>query len=375
MIWNLTRKQLKLIIELICACAVFLILCGSFTLYAGEPVTYPVPSVSDALVKPGQTKASPKAPSSGQTGAKQDNAVFDDEQSKEEKAIFDDSESDDAVFEEEDADFVQDGPGEASVTQSGSVKLLHSSHFSDAQFFPDRTQRFIEKSLVVRLMPFGLILCFAFMITPVSGWKRQRKISGRKEISKKKTAVAVAVAVALFILMVFLTSTVSYALQYSSVKEAVTDFLGKDKKPYQTYIDLTPDKKVLFKKEISWIPAKDRYKVYYSKADNGKPADYVYVLSDKLKICGGLHKYCVKVSTEGKVEGVKITDLTCERSYCINSKSFLSQFKNFDITNSKQKAKSYDAISGATQSTDLTRDVVQRALMFHRILKQKAVGE
>ncbi|MFA6008730.1 MAG: hypothetical protein WC799_02015 [Desulfobacteraceae bacterium] len=59
---------------------------------------------------------------------------------------------------------------------------------------------------------------------------------------------------------------------------------------------------------------------------------------------------------------MSILELTCDRSYCINTRSFLTQFKQFDVHNIEKKAKTYDAMSGATLSTDLTRDIAKRAL-------------
>jgi hypothetical protein len=107
----------------------------------------------------------------------------------------------------------------------------------------------------------------------------------------------------------------------------------------------------------------------YVKGKNGTPQRYAFILSDRLAVCGGLHKYCVTIDAVGRVADVRILELTCDRSYCINTRLFLSQFKEFDVHNHGRKAKGYDAISGATQSTDLTSAIVRRALMLYHIGK------
>ncbi|MCP4746282.1 MAG: hypothetical protein GY874_09110 [Desulfobacteraceae bacterium] len=280
-----------------------------------------------------------------------------------------------ADFEDEEADLSDPALDKKLANATHQGELIHVAHFTPPVFFSERAKRSIEKRFWIRFSPFGFILFIAAITTPQSRRKKQRAMSLKKSFNLGKTAIVIIGIVSILSFLIALWPTdICHALQYSSIKNAVTDYLGKESKIYQTHIIITPDSKALFKKELGWTPPKSRYKVYYTKSDGGQPYAYVYVLSDKLNACGGLHKYCVKISAEGKIEGISIIELTCDRSYCINSKAFLAQFKRFDLTNARVKAKNYDAISGATQSTDLTRDVVLRALMLHRILNEQKAG-
>ncbi len=161
------------------------------------------------------------------------------------------------------------------------------------------------------------------------------------------------------------------ALRYLSVKDAVISSLGPGKKIYQKFVTISASDEIWMKKELNWSPPKRKYKVFYVKSNDGSPEKYAVVLEDVLSICGGLHKYSVTIDKYGAVDNVKILELTCDRSYCINVRSFLSQFEEFNIHNHKEKGMNYDAISGATLSTDLTRDIVRRALVLMAILTNK----
>ncbi len=248
---------------------------------------------------------------------------------------------------------------------TGTV-ISHVEDYAAPVFSPNRQPRTLEASQHARM--FALLMIFA-IIPLVTGQGGQvfRKLArpfGRipvkrfafSELSRKLPFLAVAVA------LVFLSTGNASAITYSSVKDAVTSALGKGGKVFQTDIAITPDAERLLKKNAGWTPGKKSYKVYYSKSEDGKPRRYAFVLEDKLAICGGLHKYCVAVNADGTVADVSILELTCDRSYCINTRSFLGQFRQFDVRNVDKKAKTYDAMSGATLSTDLTRDIVKRAL-------------
>lgn len=173
----------------------------------------------------------------------------------------------------------------------------------------------------------------------------------------------------LVVLVGMVTVNSAFALSYSSVKDAVISSLGKGEKIYQNHIPMTPENRMILKNSIGWEPKKKSFKVYYAKDKGGEPFRYVFILSEALSYCGGLHKYSISISKEGRIEDVRVLELTCDRSYGINKRSFLRQFQSFDVENVSEKAKNYDAISGATLSTDLTRDMVQRSLALYSLLK------
>jgi hypothetical protein len=168
-------------------------------------------------------------------------------------------------------------------------------------------------------------------------------------------------------LIISISAGVSNALVYSPVKDAVVSFLGEGREIFQTDIAITPDVKQTLKKKVGWEPQTGSIKIYYSKTQDGAVEAYAFVFSEKLELCGGVHKYCVKVSSKGQVEGVKILELTCDRSYAINTKAFLNQFKTYNTTNAGNM--NVDAVTGATLSTHLTHDVVRRTLALFELLK------
>ncbi|MBW1914439.1 MAG: FMN-binding protein [Deltaproteobacteria bacterium] len=160
------------------------------------------------------------------------------------------------------------------------------------------------------------------------------------------------------------------SIVFEDTKQAVISFVGPDQ-IFQTWIELTSEQKQSLAENHNWTNVADRYKFYYSKSKSGDPEAYAIVLIDILPACDGVHKYCVGIDKEGNILGVKILELSCDRSYMISSASFLYQFSAYNIENGQEKQKRYDAITGATQSTDLTRDVVMRALELFIILKSK----
>lgn len=267
---------------------------------------------------------------------------------------------------EEEASFDSEPAPGAQQHEASPTSLLHTDHYHPPRYFPERVKRSLYSHPWIQIFPFAVLIVLALATTQ---WFGKRK---RKPVLAKKRAVLGKVAGigAIILLITSISVNVSNALSYSSVKDAVVSFMGEGRKIYQTNIDISPDIKKKFKKELQWETSSDRIKVFYSKTEDGSPEAYAFVLSDRLPQCGGLHKYCIKISSEGQVEGVKILELTCDRSYCINNKAFLNQFKSFNSTNIDKNK--YDAISGATLSTDLTLNVVRRALMLYNILKGHA---
>ncbi|MGD9211097.1 MAG: FMN-binding protein [Desulfobacteraceae bacterium] len=268
-----------------------------------------------------------------------------------------------ATFDEE-ASFDSDSSTTTPELGKSVSNLLHADHYHSPDFFPNRIKRSVDGHPWIRLLPFTVLVMLAITTIRFSAKRKQKPVMAKSRVGLKKVS-----SVSSGIILIVLVSVgISNALTYSSVKDAVVDFMGEGQKIYQTSIEITPDIKQTLKKELEWNPQKDSIKVYYNKTDDGTVDSYAFVLSEKLKLCGGLHKYCVKISAKGEVEGVKILELTCDRSYCINTKAFLNQFKAFNSVNANQKK--YDTISGATLSTNLTQNIVRRALYLYNILKE-----
>jgi len=154
-----------------------------------------------------------------------------------------------------------------------------------------------------------------------------------------------------------------------STKDGVASFLGEGE-IYQKEIELTTDIKKMLKEKVWWEPQESSIKVYYSKTQNGAVDAYVFVFSEILQRCGGTHKYCIKVSSKGQVEGVKFLELNCHHSFGINSESFLNQFKSMNTTNADTVR--IDAVTRVTLSANLTYWVVRRTMVLFDVLKGQA---
>ncbi|MGD9223605.1 MAG: FMN-binding protein, partial [Desulfobacteraceae bacterium] len=232
-----------------------------------------------------------------------------------------------------------------------------------------REKRSLSRIAWLQVIPFMLVIAMGTLLS------FSRKKAKRKRVLTPKTRLSHKIMLVLCTVLLagLLTAKTSSALTINTSKDTVIGFLGKGQKIYQKHIELTPEHMKQFTTRLGWTPDRTKYKAYYSKSDGQSVDAYVFILEDTLKACGGLHKYGIKVSAKGEVTGIKIIELTCDRSYCINNKAFLRQFKSFNSANAKDKAKTYDAMSGATLSTDLTLHIVRRALLLYEII-HGAVG-
>lgn len=155
-----------------------------------------------------------------------------------------------------------------------------------------------------------------------------------------------------------------------TTKDGVASLLG-DGEIYQKEIEFTEDVKNLLKEKVGWEPQDSNIKYYYTRSEDGAVDAYAFVLTEILQRCGGTHKYCIKISSEGQVEGVKILELNCHHSFGINSDSFLNQFKSMDTTNADTVH--IDGVTRTTLSSDLTYWVVRRSLVLFNMVKNANV--
>lgn len=302
------------------------------------------------------------------TVTQESEAVFEGEEVglEDEEASFEEEFSpEDATF-EEDADFGEDAEADFQETPSQSISKVNGEpnlsvsyveNYKPAKYFQERQPREIDKIKYSWILPLLMIAAVGVFIIRGGEMKTEKKLKIGKSLQ-------------LFIItfsMVFIGASSSFAISYSSVKDAVVSSLGKGEKIYQKKILITPEIRSSIQNDLGWAPDKNAYKIYYSKDQSGTPKMHAIILSERLTFCGGLHKYCVTIDSLGKVGEVKILELSCDRSYSINKRSFLSQFKQFDTKNHTKMGEKYDAISGATLSTDLTRDIVRRALVLYNL--------
>lgn len=273
----------------------------------------------------------------------------------EEIATFDEDEEIASLDEDVEATF--DSEPAANVSS-----LLHAEYFQPPVYFPERQKRFVTSHIWIRIIPFAVLIMLALATTRFFGRRRQKNVpAGNRPASVKIIGLGV-------FLIITITPGVANAQISNSVKDTVVSFLGEGREIYQNYIKVTTDVKQILEEKLWWEPQESRIKIYYNKTQDGAIEAYVFVLSDTLLKCGGRHKYCIKVSSKGQVEGVKILELTCPYSFPINNERFLNRLKLLNAANADNI--SIDGVTGATISSKLTIMIMRRALLLFELLKE-----
>jgi hypothetical protein len=284
----------------------------------------------------------------------------------EEIAVFDEDEATATVHEhEETASSGENNEAASGAEAAASVSsLLHADHYKPPVYFPERQKRFMTSQTWMRILPFLVLVLLALATTR---FLRKRGTKTIIKTGKRATSEKAGIGVGI-LLIITITAGVAEAQISYSVKDAVVSFLGDKREIYQNYIKVTMDVKQTLEEKLWWEPQESRIKIYYSRTKDGAIDAYVFVLSDTLLKCGGQHRYCIKVSSKGQIEGVKILKLTCPYSFPINNERFLSRLKLVNATNADNK--SVDGVTGATISSKLTVMVARRALLLFELLKE-----
>jgi hypothetical protein len=260
---------------------------------------------------------------------------------------------------EEIATFDEDEKTAADSEHSVSVSTaLHAEHYQPPVYFPERQKRFVASQRWMRTLPLVVLVFLVLATTRFFSRRRQ----GNRPASEKIIGLVI-------FLIITLTTGVADAQITYSVKDAVSSLLGEGHKIYQKEFVLTKEVKQVLKDKLWWEPQESSIKVYYSKTQDGSVEAYAFILSDILLKCGGVHKYCIKVSSKGQVEGVKILELNCPYSFAINNDRFLNRLKLLNTMNADKTR--IDAVTGATTSSKLSVMVVRRALLLFELVKGK----
>ncbi|MFA6008729.1 MAG: hypothetical protein WC799_02010 [Desulfobacteraceae bacterium] len=185
-----------------------------------------------------------------------------------------------AVFEEAEAEFEEavsapvpetSGVIEKKEGQGGSVSsgfslpadagISHVEDYAEPVFFPDRQPRTLESSTHAQLLAFFMVIAMAPLVTgrgaqAFSGLaKAFRRIPLKQitfpELSRKLPFLVIVTA------MMSLTAGNASAITYSSVKDAVTLFLGQGGKVFQTEVAITPDAERFLKKQRDGHPTRN----------------------------------------------------------------------------------------------------------------------
>jgi hypothetical protein len=244
-----------------------------------------------------------------------------------------------------------------------ATSLLHAEQYQPPVYFPERQKRYVISQSWMRILPFLMMVMLAIATTRFFGRRRQKNIPTGNRTASEKT-----ILLGIFLIMTIMTGVANAQISYP-VKDAVVSLLGEGREIYQKDVDLTKDVKQVLKAKLWWEPKEDSIKVYYSKAQDGAVEAYAFILSDTLLKCGGRHRYCVKVSSKGQVEGVKILELNCPYSFAINNERFLGRLRLLNTTNADKMH--IDAVTSATISSKLSVMIVRRALLLFELIKGK----
>ena len=114
------------------------------------------------------------------------------------------------------------------------------------------------------------------------------------------------------------------AVKYMTLTEAVTAFIGADAKPFKVSRKVTAEERARLLRDYGW-QAEEEYTFYLGKDAAGQPVAYVLVVSERFNTC--FHKYAIGLKPDGEVIDTVVVELSCPRSFPINSKGFLKQFR------------------------------------------------
>jgi len=283
---------------------------------------------------------------------------------------------------EERASFDEDAVA-GSETDTNVSPLLHADQYQSAVYSPDRQVRSVVSTPWIRGLPFAALVILALVVSRVFKTHRHNRKFGAPAVFEKAAAIVIAVLLIPFTGTGIALAQRSFGGQggfqqwgghgrnefqsqiYATVEDSVSSLLGADREIYQKTIDITDDVKQMLKSKCGWTPDDSSIKAYYSKTREDAVEAYAFVLTELLPKCGGAHKYCIKVSANGEVGGVQILELNCHHSYGVNSQWFLDQFKG--VTAEHLGNTRIDAVTRATLSSDLTKDVVLHALALFEV--------
>jgi hypothetical protein len=291
---------------------------------------------------------------------------------------------------DETASFDEEESSSGSEMEGSGTLLLHADYYQPSVYSPDRQVRTVAPTPWIRLLPFAALVLLALVTSRLFTKRRHVRLAGAP--AKLEKAAAITIGVSLAILTGVGVSNAQpgnfqggfpqggfqgrgggggfQSQVYATVEEGVSSLLGSDRKIFEKEIDITGDAKQMLKNKTGWAPSESSIKVYYSKSPEGSVEAYAFVLSEILAKCGGTHKYCIKISSEGVVEGVDILELNCHHSYGVNNEWFLNQFDG--LTTETLGSTRIDAVTRATLSSNLTKDVVLHALALFELAEGRS---
>ena len=161
-------------------------------------------------------------------------------------------------------------------------------------------------------------------------------------------------AVYAFLLAMELGRGVAFATEFEPLGKAVAASLGTSK---------------AFKKSFAF--ERKPLDVFYAKNAAGKASKYAFVQKGIYEP-NCTHTWIVGVdATSGKVDGVRVVEMSCPHAYPTKTESFLGQFKGKSFADAAKLKDDITPIAKATGSSNLAIEAVRKSLVAASKLKGK----
>ena len=173
----------------------------------------------------------------------------------------------------------------------------------------------------------------------------------------RKTWIAMALAGALGIASPLAAET------YLSLKDALKLLLPAGQKYFKLDISLTEDqaKTLNTKWDNGGFSKGDPFTLYYAKDESGKVTGMAMEMTEILLKYSASHTWVIGVGPDLRLTGVSMVEITNDHAYGLSSKAFQAQFAGKDPA-ALRLGKGVDAVSGATDSSQLLIDSAQKVL-------------
>lgn len=157
-----------------------------------------------------------------------------------------------------------------------------------------------------------------------------------------------------FLLAMELGRGVAFATEFEPLNQAIAASLGTKK---------------AFKKSFAF--EKKPLDVFYSKDAAGKAAKFAFVQKGVYEP-NCTHTWIVGIdAASGKVEGVRVVEMSCPHAYPTKTESFLGQFKGKGLADATKLRSDITPIAKATGSANLATDAVRKSIVAASKLKGK----
>lgn len=161
-------------------------------------------------------------------------------------------------------------------------------------------------------------------------------------------------AVYAFLFAMELTRGFAYATEFEPLGQAVAASLGTKK---------------AFKKSFAF--EKKPLDVFYAKDAAGKATKFAFVQKGVYEP-NCTHTWIVGVdAASGKVNGVRVVEMSCPHAYPTKTESFLGQFKGKSFADATKLKSDVTPIAKATGSANLAIEAVRKSLVAASKLKGK----